>query len=160
VRPSCLPRRGQANGAVGDDARAAIVIMSLFTIGELVVVLLVARQAIPRELYELGETEGSSPMRTFRRLTMPLLAPVLILLFCRDTIFSLQASFIPALIVTDGGPPPYETTYVPLFVYRNAFEYLRYGYASAATVVMFGLTALIVFVQWRILRRWRLRFAF
>ena len=144
----------------GDDARAAIVIMSLFTIGELFVVLLVARQAIPRELYELGETEGSSPMRTFTRLTLPLLAPVLILLFCRDTIFSLQASFVPALIVTDGGPPPYETTYVPLFVYRNAFEYLRYGYASAATVVMFALTALIVFAQWRIVRRWRLRFSF
>ena len=47
------------------------------------------------------------------------------------------------------------TTYLPLFVYRNAFEYLRYGYASAATVVMFALTAAIVFVQWRIVRRWR-----
>jgi hypothetical protein len=46
-----------------------------------------------------------------------------------------------------------------LFVYRNAFEYLRYGYASAATVVMFALTALIVLAQWRIVRRWRLRFA-
>jgi multiple sugar transport system permease protein len=143
----------------GDDARAAIVVMSLFTIGELFVVLLVARQAIPRELYELGETEGMSPARTFASLTLPLLAPVLLLLFCRDTIFSLQATFVPALVVTEGGPPPYETTYLPLFVYRNAFEYLRYGYASAATVVMFALTAGIVFVQWRIVRRWRTGFA-
>jgi multiple sugar transport system permease protein len=143
----------------GGDARAAIVVMSLFTIGELFVVLLVARQAIPGELYELGETEGSSPMRTFATLTLPLLAPVLLLLFCRDTIFSLQATFVPALVVTGGGPPPYETTYLPLFVYRNAFEYLRYGYASAATVVMFALTALIVLVQWRIFRRWRAGFS-
>jgi len=133
--------------------------MSLFTIGELFVVLLVARQAIPHELYELGATEGASPLRVFARLTLPLLAPVLLLLFCRDTIFSLQATFVPALIVTDGGPPPYETTYLPLFVYRNAFEYLRYGYAAAATVVMFGLTALIVFLQWRILRLWTTGFA-
>jgi multiple sugar transport system permease protein len=143
----------------GDDARAAIVLMSLFTIGELFVVLLVARQAIPAELYELGETEGSSPFRTFAGLTLPLLAPVLLLLFCRDTILSLQSTFVPALIVTEGGPPPYETTYLPLFVYRNAFEYLRYGYASAATVVMFALTALIVLVQWRIVRRWRTGFS-
>ena len=143
----------------GGDARAAIVVMSLFTIGEPFVVLLVARQAIPHELYELGATEGASPLRVFARLTLPLLAPVLLLLFCRDTIFSLQATFVPALIVTDGGPPPYETTYLPLFVYRNAFEYLRYGYAAAATVVMFGLTALIVFLQWRILRLWRTGFA-
>jgi hypothetical protein len=41
-----------------------------------------------------------------------------------------RASFVPALIVTEGGPPPFATTYVPLFVYRNAFEYLRYGYAA------------------------------
>jgi multiple sugar transport system permease protein len=143
----------------GADARAAIVVMSLFTIGELFVVLLVARQAIPRALYELGETEGASPFRTFATLTLPLLAPVLLLLFCRDTIFSLQATFVPALIVTNGGPPPYETTYVPLFVYRNAFEYLRYGYASAATVVMFVLTGLIVLLQWRIYRRWRMAFS-
>ena len=83
------------------------------------------------------------------------MAPILLLLFARDTIFSLQATFVPALVVTDGGPPPYATTYVPLFVYRNAFEYLRYGYAAAATLVMFALTALIVLAQWRIVRRWR-----
>ena len=44
-------------------------------------------------------------------------------------------------MVTDGGPPPYATTYLSLFVYRNAFEYLRYGYAAAATLVMVLLTA-------------------
>ena len=63
--------------------------------------------------------------------------------------------FAPALLVTEGGPPPYATTYLPLFVYRNAFEYLRYGYASSATVVMFALTAAIVRLQYRIVRRWR-----
>jgi multiple sugar transport system permease protein len=62
-------------------------------------------------------------------------------------------------VVTDGGPPPYQTTYLPLFVYRNAFEYLRYGYASAATTVMFVLTASMVYLQYRVfdgLRRGRL----
>ena len=72
------------------------------------------------------------------------MAPVLLLLLARDTIFSLQATFVPALVVTEGGPPPYSTTYVPLFVYRNAFEYLRYGYAAAATLLMLVLTAAIV----------------
>ena len=62
---------------------------------------------------------------------------------------------MPALVVTDGGPPLYSTTYLPLFIYREGFEYLRYGYAAAATLVMFGLTAVIVLAQWRILRRWR-----
>ena len=142
-----------------NDARAAIIVMSLFTIGEGFVVLLVTRQGLPSELYDLAALEDATAWGVFRRVTLPLLAPVLLLLLARDTIFSLQATFVPALVVTDGGPPPYATTYVPLFVYRNAFEYLRYGYAAAATLVMFGATALIVWVQWRIVRRYRQGFA-
>jgi multiple sugar transport system permease protein len=86
-----------------------------------------------------------------------MMAPTLLLLF-RDTIFSFQASFVPALVMTDGGPAPYATTYLPLFIYTTGFEYLRYGYAAAATVVMFAVTAVIVFVQYRIVRRWRAAF--
>ena len=114
--------------------------MSLFTIGEGFVILLAARQALPRELYELAAIEDATWWDVFRRVTLPLMAPVLLLLFLRDTILSFQGNFVPALVVTDGGPPPYSTTYLPLFVYREGFEYLRYGYAAAATVMMFVLT--------------------
>lgn len=142
-----------------NDARAGIILMSLFTIGEGFVILLVTRQGLPTELYDLAALEDATAWGIFRRVTLPLLAPVLLLLLARDTIFSLQATFVPALVVTDGGPPPYATTYVPLFVYTNAFEYLRYGYAAAATLTMFAVTSLIVWVQWRIIRRWRTGFA-
>ncbi|MBM3678387.1 MAG: sugar ABC transporter permease [Actinobacteria bacterium] len=136
-------------------AQAAVVIMSLFQIGEGFVVLLATRQGVPAELYELSAVEDARPFYVFRRITLPLMAPTLLLLTFRDTIFSLQASFVPALLVTEGGPPPYSTTYLPLFVYRTGFEYLRYGYAAAATVSMFVVTVAIVLVQWRIVRRWR-----
>ncbi len=61
-------------------------------------------------------------------------------------------------MVTGGGPPPYATTYLSLFVYRNAFEYLRYGYAAAATMVMLALTAAVVVVQWELIRRYGRRY--
>jgi multiple sugar transport system permease protein len=138
------------------DARWAVVLMSLFQIGEGFVVALAVRQSLPGDLYELAAIEGARPWYVFARVTLPLMAPALLLLLFRDTIFSFQANFVPALLIFDGGPPPYATTYLPLFVYTNAFEYLRYGYAAAATLVMFGVTAAIVFAQWRILRRWRL----
>ena len=142
-----------------DDARRAIVIMSLFTIGEGFVVALAVRKGLPDELYELAAVEGARAWYVLGRITLPLMAPTLLLLLFRDTIFSFQANFVPALIVTQGGPPPYATTYLPLFVYQNAFEYLRYGYAAAATVVMFAATAAIVYVQYLIIRRWRTAFA-
>jgi multiple sugar transport system permease protein len=154
-----------ALGAVGgptpswlSDPRAAqwaVIIMSLFTIGEGFIVLMVTRQGTPAELFELGDVEGAGPGHMFWRITLPLIAPTLLLLTFRDTIFSFQANFVPALIVTEGGPPPYATTYLPLFVYQNGFEYLRYGYAAAATLTMFLVTALIIYLQYRIVRRWR-----
>lgn len=137
------------------DARAAIILMSLFTIGETFVILLAARLALPAEVYELAAIEDATGWDVFRRVTLPLLAPVLVLLLLRDTILSFQVSFVPALVVTDGGPPPYATTYLSLFVYRHAFEYLRYGYAAAATVVMLLLTIGAVLLQWRLVSRYR-----
>jgi multiple sugar transport system permease protein len=137
------------------DARAAIIIMSLFTVGESFILLLAARAALPPEVYELAAIEDATAWDVFRRVTLPLMAPVLGLLLIRDTVLSLQVSFVPALVVTEGGPPPYATTYLSLFVYRQGFEYLRYGYAAAATLVMLVLTGLAVLVQWRLIRRYR-----
>jgi multiple sugar transport system permease protein len=141
--------------AFPNATRAGIVLMSLFTIGEGFLVAMATRQAIPAELYELSAIEGAGPWRVFRKVTLPLMAPVLLLLLLRDTIFSFQVTFVPALVVTDGGPAPYATTYLPLFIYRNAFEFLRYGYAAAATVIMFLITFVIVEVQVRVIQRWR-----
>jgi multiple sugar transport system permease protein len=140
------------------DAQWAIVVMSVFILGEGFLVALAVRQSIPSDLYQLAELEAASALYVLRRVTLPLMAPALLLLLFRDTIFSFQVNFVPALLVTEGGPPPYETTYLPLFVYRTGFEYLRYGYAAAATLTMFLVTALIVFLQWRIVVRWRRSF--
>jgi multiple sugar transport system permease protein len=88
-------------------------------------------------------------------VTLPLMAPGLILIAVRDVTLALQASFVPALLVTDGGPPPYSTTYLPRFVDLQAFEYLRYGYAAAATTLTLLLTASIAWLQFRVVRTWR-----
>jgi multiple sugar transport system permease protein len=142
-----------------EDAQRAVVLMSLFTIGEGFVIALAVRKGLPDELFELAAIEGARPWYVLGRITLPLMAPTLLLLVFRDTIFSFQANFVPALIVTEGGPPPYATTYLPLFVYQNAFEYLRYGYAAAASLVMFLVTAAIVYVQYLVIRRWRHAYA-
>lgn len=137
------------------DARAAIILVSLFTMGETFVVLLAARRALPRDVYEMAAIEDATGWDVFRRITLPLMAPVLALLALRDAIASLHFTFVSAFVVTDGGPPPYATTYLSLFVYQTGFEYLRYGYAAAATLVMMVLTLAAVLVQWRLVRRYR-----
>jgi len=139
-------------------ARWGVVLMSAFQLGEGFLLALVARRQMPDELYETASMSGAGRWSRFVRVTLPVMAPVLLLIAMRDTIVTLQGTFLPALIVTEGGPPPHATTYLPLFIYRNAFEYLRYGYASAATVAMLVVTASILWLQFRVVIRWRGRF--
>jgi multiple sugar transport system permease protein len=139
-------------------ARWAVVLMSAFQLGEGFLLALVARRQVPDELYEIASLSGAGRWSRFVRVTLPVMAPVLLLIAMRDTIVTLQGTFVPALVVTEGGPPPYATTYLPLFIYRNAFEYLRYGYASAATVAMLVVTASILWLQYRLVARLRGRF--
>ncbi|HUR40520.1 MAG TPA: sugar ABC transporter permease [Verrucomicrobiae bacterium] len=134
-------------------ARGAIVTMLLFGVGEMMLVLLAARREVPVELYELGAVEGASKLTLFRQLTLPLLWPALLFLACRDAALTLQTSFVPGLIVTNGGPN-YATTFLPLTIWQNGFEYLRFGYAAAQTLAMFLLTLLMMTVQIVALRRW------
>ena len=81
---------------------------------------------IPGQLYEAAEVEGASPWFTFKRLTLPLMAPILGLLALRDVIISFQINFVPALLVTEGGPR-LATTYLPLYAYQQGISLLQTG---------------------------------
>lgn len=135
-------------------ARVAIAVMGAFQVGEAFVVALAARRTVPEPLYEAAVAEGARPWFTLRNVTLPVMAPVLGLLVLRDVVLALQVNFVPAFLVTEGGPA-YATTFLPLYVYEAGFRYFRFGYAAAVSVVMFALTAAILALQYWIYRRWR-----
>lgn len=135
-------------------ARVSVVILTVFQIGEGFLVALAARNDIPGELYELAELERASPWYTLTHVTLPMMAPVLVLLAARDVAFSFQLSFVPGLVLTEGGPF-YATTFLPLYTYQNAFGFLRFGYASAMTLVMWVVTGAMIGVAFLAVRRWR-----
>ena len=136
-------------------ARSGVVLMSVFQIGEAFVIALAARRAIPHRLYEAAVVDGASPRFVLWRVTLPLMAPVLALLALRDVVFSLQASFVPAFLVT-GGDPNFATRFLPLYIYEQGLVYFRLGYAATMTLTMFVVTAVVVYAQARLVRRWRL----
>lgn len=137
------------------SARTSIAVMGAFQIGEGFVIALAARRALPASLYDAASVDGAGAWFTFKRVTLPLMAPVLLLLAARDVVLALQMNFVSALIVTDGGPR-LATTYLPLFAYRQAFRYFRLGYASTIALSMFVITALAIYVQYRVARRYKL----
>lgn len=147
----------ESSGLLTDPwaTRIGIAVMSAFQIGEAFVIALAARRSISVRLYEAAAVDGARPWFSLTRITLPLMAPILALLALRDVVLSFQINFVPALLITDGGPRD-ATTYLSLLVYRNAFTYFRLGYASAIAVTMFVVTAAAVAAQYRLARRWRL----
>ncbi len=135
-------------------ARVGVVLMLLFPIGEAFLVVLATRRQVNARLYEAAALDGCSPFGQLRRITLPLLAPVLVLLAVRDLVLTLQVNFVPAYILTDGGPGN-ATLYLPLYIYDQAFEFLGFGYAATMTVVLLALTVAFIGLQLALVRRWR-----
>ena len=139
----------------GDAAFAAIVLMTAFTVGEAFIVALAARQELPAELYSVARLEGAGAWHVLRVVTLPLLAPVLLLLATRDVAVSLQATFTSVYMLTDGGPDR-ATLLLPIYSFDKGFEQLQYGYASAMMLIAFLGCLALALLQYLVIRRWRL----
>jgi len=135
-------------------AKPSIVIMSTWNVGEVMVVFLAGLQGIPRQLYEAAEIDGARPSQVFFRITLPLLTPAFLFNFVMRVIKAFQV-FQTAYVLTGGGPRN-STNFLALHLYKQAFENLRMGYASALGVILF----LIVLIFAAILLRWSNRWTY
>lgn len=136
-----------------EGSRASIVMVLLLTVGEMALVLAALRRQIPANLYAVSALEGASAWTAFRRITLPFLLPILVLLAVRDMAVVLQLSVLPSQLITKTGPQ-FATLMLPAYIHANAFEYLRFGYAAAMSLVLFSLVALAIGLQVWGLRRW------
>jgi multiple sugar transport system permease protein len=137
-----------------NTARFGIVLMMIWQLGEGFIVCLAALGSVDPDLPDQASIDGGGTWSTFREIVLPVIAPVLLILLFRDTIFSFQANFVPALILGKGGGPDYATMYLPMYIYTSAFSYLRFGYAAAMTVSMYAITGLVLFLQYKLTYRW------
>ena len=95
---------------------------------------------------------GPTVWDRFWRITLPLLTPALFFNLIIAIIGAFQV-FTQAFIMTDGGPN-YATLFYLLYLYRNAFENFRMGYASAMAWVLFVIVIIFTIVQFRLSDRW------
>ncbi len=136
-------------------ARVGVVLMLLFPIGEGFIVVLAARRLLDNRLYEAAALEGCGPFGQLRRITLPLLAPILVLLAVRDTILTLQVNFVPAYVLTDGRPAN-ATLYLPVYIFDQAFEFSGFAYGALITIVLMLITTAIITALLLVVRRWRI----
>ena len=91
-------------------------------------------QSIPSHLYEAARTDGATEVQMFRRITMPLLRPILALVLIMTIIGSFQV-FDTVSVTTQGGPAD-ASRVLQMYIYQNAFAEYEFGYASALSVAL------------------------
>ncbi|WP_219837052.1 carbohydrate ABC transporter permease [Paenibacillus sp. R14(2021)] len=129
-----------------------IIIMSLWGVGGSMLVYLAGLQGIPTDLYEAGEIDGANKFRQFFHITLPMLTPVIFFNLITGVIGALQV-FTEGFIMTAGGPNN-ATLFSVLYLYRNAFDYLQMGYASAIAWVLFLLILLFTLIIFKSSPMW------
>lgn len=119
-----------------DTAVYTLVILAIWQFGSPMIIFLAGLRQIPQDLYEAASIDGASRLRQFRRITLPLLAPVIFFNMVLQVIEGFKA-FTPAFIISGGtGGPVDSTLFYTLFLYQEAFAYFRMGYAAALAWVL------------------------
>jgi multiple sugar transport system permease protein len=107
-------------------------------------------QSIPNEVYEAAAIDGAGEWTLFRRITLPLLRPVLVFILVTSVIGSFQV-FSTIVVTTQGGPAD-ATRVIVWDIYQNAFQFLKMGYASALSILLFVVLLIFTILQMRFLR--------
>jgi multiple sugar transport system permease protein len=133
-------------------SKPAMILMSLWGIGGIIVIFLAGLQDVPEYLYEAAELDGANKLQMFWRITVPMIMPVIFFNVVTGLIAASQV-FAESYIMTAGGPLE-STTFVNLKIYLLAFKDVRMGYASAMSWVMFMILVPMTILLFRISRRW------
>ena len=132
--------------------KPSIVLMSLWGVGNTVVIYLAALQDVPRSLYESAELDGAGAWTKLRSITIPLISPVIYFNLIMGIIGSLQV-FAQPFVMLGGGGPNRSALFYAVYLYQNAFEYRQMGYACSMAWVLFILILILTWAATRTTRR-------
>ena len=132
-------------------ARFWVVMVSVWSLmGFYTLILLAGLQAIPADLYEAAAIDGASSWQAFRTITLPLLAPTMLVVIVLSTIRAVQ--IFDVVFAFTGGGPGSATLYIVHFIYNNGFAspFREYGLAAATSLVMAAVLIVLTIIQIRV----------
>jgi multiple sugar transport system permease protein len=143
-------------------AKPSLVLLSLWGIGNTMIIFLAALLDVPRHLYESAQLDGAGALQRLRWVTLPAVSPVILFAAVIGVIEALQyftQAYVASGIVGGGagnaadpanrlGYPEGSTMFYPLLLYQQGFRFFNMGYASAMAIVLlvvaFAVTAIII----------------
>jgi multiple sugar transport system permease protein len=137
----------------GPTALGAVILVQVFkNVGLNMVLFLSALQGVPQELYEAAQVDGAGRWTLFRKITLPLISPTLLLTVIITIVGSLQV-FAQIAVLTAGGPG-LSTTVLVYYLFQQAFDFHHFGYGSTLAILLFVIVLVLTLLQWQLRRRW------
>ncbi|MCE5198963.1 MAG: extracellular solute-binding protein [Armatimonadota bacterium] len=133
-------------------SKPALIVMSLWGAGGGIILWLAGLQGVSRQLYEAADIDGAGWWCRLWNVTLPMLTPYIFFNLIMGTIGVLQ-SFETQYIMTGGGPV--DSTMVPvLYLFSNAFNYFKMGYASAIAWLLFVVILILTLFHLKVAKKW------
>ncbi len=137
-----------------DYSLYTLVVLSMWQFGSPMLIFLAGLRAIPQELYEAAQIDAASKTKQFFYITVPLLTPVIFFNVTLQMIDAFKA-FSSAFIISKGDGAPLDSLlFVTVYLYNEAFAYLRMGYASALAWVLFVIIAIFTAISFFTSKYW------
>lgn len=128
------------------------ILMGIWGSGQSMLIYLGALQGVPTELYDAADVDGASSFAKFIRITVPMVTPAIFFNLIIGIINALQ-EFITPFAMTNGGPAN-ASLFMVLYLYRNAFEFFKMGYASAIAWLLFIYILILSLLVLRSSKAW------
>ena len=131
-----------------------IILLHVWTFGSPMVIFLAGLRQIPGMYYEAASVDGASKWAQFRKITLPLLSPIIFFNLVLQVINAFQ-SFTQAYVVSNGtGGPADETLFYTLYLYQRGFVQFQMGYASAMAWLLVVIIAAFTAINFYFSKRW------
>jgi multiple sugar transport system permease protein len=135
-------------------SKPTFILLGLWGLGQPMVIYLAALQGVPKEMYEVAALEGASAWSRLRRITIPMISPVILFNVILSLVLSIQYFTQAQVIESPPGSPGSSTMFYVTYYYQQAFQDLHLGYASAMAFLLFVGVLIITIVLLRTSSRW------
>lgn len=130
-------------------SKPAMILMSVWGVGNAVLIYLAGLQDVPQQLVEAADLDGASGWQKTRHVTIPMISPVILFNGIMGLIGTLQV-FAEPYVMFPGGTPARSTYFYTMYLFDNAFRYQKMGYASAMGWILFVLVLALTMVSLRL----------
>ncbi|NDJ76962.1 MAG: sugar ABC transporter permease [Chloroflexi bacterium] len=132
----------------------AYTFISLWGIGNAILINLAGLQNIPTELYEAAAIDGAGWIRQLRKITLPMMSPIIFYNLVLGLVLQLQYFIVPWVLTEGTGYPQGSTSFFMVYFYKQAFTFQNMGYGATLAWLMFVVTLIITLVLFASARFW------